>query len=100
MGRRCLPKDRDLWSKPAEPKLEKVPKLCITGAIRYERHLLIECPGLQEGRNTWASLFSGPDTVRESMWQEDPISVAELINEYLDKVYAPAAGPVSWWPGI
>ena len=27
------------------------------------------------------------------MWQEDLVSVANFINECLDKVYAPAAGP-------
>ena len=43
----------------------------------------------------WASLFSGPDTVQEFIWQEDLVSVAKFIDVCLDKVYAyaPAAGP-------
>ena len=37
------------------------------------------------------SLFSGPDTYKK--WQKDLVSVDRFINECLDKVYAPAAGP-------
>jgi len=60
--------------------------LCTTGTIGDETQLLFECPELQEGRDKWASLFSGPDTGQKSVWQEDPISVAGLITECLDKV--------------
>jgi len=45
-----------------------------------------ECFELQEGRDKWASLFSGPDTAQELMWQEDLSSVAKFINDYPDKV--------------
>jgi len=37
--------------------------------------------------------YSGPDTVREFMWQEDPVGIAKFISECADKVYALAAGP-------
>jgi len=48
---------------------------------------------MQGSHEKWASLFSGPDTVQEFMWQEDLVSVAKLINVCLDKAYVPAAGP-------
>ena len=51
------------------------------------------CPELEESRDKWVSLFSGPDTVQKFMWQEDSVSVAKFMNGCLDKVYAPAAGP-------
>ena len=40
-----------------------------------------------------ASLFSGPDTVHKLMWQEDHVSVADLIHECLQEAYDLAAGP-------
>jgi len=93
MGRHRMPSDEGSWSKPTAPRLEKACMLCTMGTIGDETQLLFECPELQEGRNKWASLFSGPDTGQNPVWQEDPISVAELINECLDKVYALAPGP-------
>ena len=35
----------------------------------------------------------GSSQVEEFMWQEDVISIARLINEYLKKVHVSAAGP-------
>ena len=63
-----------------------------TGTVGDEKHLLSEGPELQENRDKWASLFSGPDIVHEFMLH-DIVSVAKFINVNLDKAYVPAAGP-------
>lgn len=51
---------------PKVPRLDRVYELCTTGTNDDEKHLLFECPELQNSCDKWASLFSGPDMHRDS----------------------------------
>jgi len=79
-------KDEGYWSKPKVSRHDRAYGLCTTGTNGDEKHLLFECLELQETRDKWASLFSGPDMHRNSCGRK-------FINECLGKIYAPAAGP-------
>jgi len=43
----------------------------------------------------WASLFSGPDTIEEFMWQEDLVSVDNIINEVPRQGLRSSSWPIS-----
>ena len=57
-----------------------------------EKHLLFECSEFQDVSDKWASLFSGLDTVQESMWQEDLVSVTNFLDGCLDTADVSVAG--------
>ena len=80
MGRHCLPRDEASWANPQVHSLDRVCLLC---ALAAERHIIFECPELQDSR---AHLFQGPKTMQAFMWQDDLIGIAMFVNMYLNKV--------------
>ena len=70
--------------------------LCIlvAGVLGDERHMIFECPGLQDLRAQWSHLFQGPETMQAFIWQG-----ALFVNMCLHKV-APPGGPASDQHGV
>ena len=99
MGCHRLPRDEGSWTRPQVPRLDRVCRLCTTGVLGDEKHLVFECPELQCFRIQWAHLFQGPETMQAFMWQDDKIGVANFINACLQKM-TPCEGQTSDQPGV
>ena len=59
VGCHRLPRDEGSWTRPAVPRLERICRLCATGVVGDESHLIFECPELQCLREQWPHLFEG-----------------------------------------
>ena len=99
MGCHHLPRDAGSWARPQVPRLDRVCQLCATGVLGDERHMIFECPGLQELRAQSSHLFQGPETMQAFIWQDDLVGVARFVNMCLHKV-APPGGSASDQPGV
>ena len=89
------------WARPQIPRLERLCQLCATGALGDERHVIFECPELQDIRAQWSHLFQGPETMQAFIWQDDLIGVAKFVNMCLNKVNPPLlGGSASDQPGV
>ena len=86
MGCHRLPRDEGSWIRPQVPRLDRVCRLCATGTLGDEKHLISECAELQCLRTQWAHLFQGPQTMQAFMWQDDKIGVAKFVNACLQKM--------------
>ena len=84
-----LPRDEGSWARPQVPRLERSCRLCATGALGNERHIIFECPELQGFRARWSHLFQGPETMQAFMWQDNLIGIAKFVNMCLNKVKTP-----------
>ena len=69
--------------------------MCQQGVLGDEKHLLFECPALQDLLNRYENLFQAPhgDAVILFMRQDDIIGVAWIIDASLERVYS-SAGPL------
>ena len=69
--------------------------LCQRGVLGDEKHLVFECPALQDLRDTNKNLFRAPhgDAMILLMWQDDIIDVARSIDMCLERGYT-SAGPL------
>ena len=74
--------------------------MCQQGLLGDDKHLVFECPALQDLRDRDENLLQAPpcDAMILFMWQDDIISVARFIDMCLESV------PISWpsrgGPGI
>ena len=68
--------------------------MCQQGALGDEKHLLFECPALQDLRDRYENLFQAPqsDAMILFMWQDDIIGLAPFIDACLERV-STSAGP-------
>ena len=57
MGCHRMPRDEGSWARPSVPRLQRVCRLCTTGTLGDEKHLVFECPELQCFREQWPHLF-------------------------------------------
>ena len=71
--------------------------MCQQGVLGDEKHLLFECPALQDLRDRYENLFQAPQghAVILFMWQDDIIGgVARFIDACLERVSTSAGPPV------
>ena len=70
--------------------------MCQQGVLGDEKHLLFECPALQDLRDRYENLFQAPqgDAMLLFMWQDDIIGVARFIDACLERVSTSAGPPV------
>ena len=70
--------------------------MCPQGVLGDEKHLLFECPALQDLRDRYENLFQAPqgDAMLLFMWQDDIIGVARFIDACLERMYTSAGPPV------
>ena len=99
MGCHRLPRDAGSWARPQVPRLERVCQLCATTLLGDERHMIFECPELQDLRAQWSHLFQGPETMQAFMWQDDLIGVAKFVNMCLHRILE-LGGSASDQPGV
>ena len=70
------------------PRLQRFCQLCNTQTIGDERHLVFECPALGDLRTRYATLFRPSIiTMRQFMWQDNLVQVAQFIKDSLERVY-------------
>ena len=70
----------------AEPS--RVCNICQHRTIGDEKHLVFECPALQDLRDKRPHLFDGAqtDAMVLFMWQDDMIGVVRFIDECLERI--------------
>ena len=70
--------------------------MCQKGILGDEKHLVLECPALQDLRDRNKNLFQAPhgEAMILFMWQDDIIGVARLSDAGLERVYTSAGSPV------
>ena len=70
--------------------------MCQQGVLGDEKHLVFECPALQDLRDRNKSCCKVPhgDAMILSMWQGDITGVARFIVACLERVYTVAGPPV------
>ena len=70
--------------------------LCQQGILEDEKHLVYECPALQDLRDGYENLVQAPegDAMILFMWQDDIIGVARYIDACSERVYTSAGHPV------
>ena len=94
MGCHKLPKDTGCWLRV--PRQNRVCTMCQQGVLGDEKHLLFECPALQDLRDRYENLFQAPqgDAMLLFMWQDDIIGVARFIDACLERMSTSAGPPV------
>ena len=70
--------------------------LSFPGVLGDGKHLVFECPALQDLRDGSENLFQAPqgDSMIFFMWQDDIIGVARFIDACFGRVYTLAGSPV------
>ena len=93
MGCHKLPRDTRCWLRV--PRLHRLSTLCQQGVLGDEKHLVFECPALQDLRDRYENLFQAPrgDAMILFMWQDDIIGVARFMDACLERLYASAGPP-------
>ena len=63
--------------------------MCQQGVLGDEKHLVFECPALQDLRNRNKKLFKAPhgEAIILFMWQGDIIGVARFFEVCLESVH-------------
>ena len=94
MGCHKLPRDTGCWLHV--PRLNRSSTMCQQGVLGDGKHLVFECPALQDLRDRYENLFQAPhgDVVILFMWQDDIAGVAWIIDACLERVYTSAGPPV------
>ena len=71
------------------PGLNKICTLCQQGILGDEKHIVFECPALQDLRDRYANLFQAPqgDAMILFVWQDDVVGVARFSDACLESVY-------------
>ena len=75
MGCHKLPRDTGCWLRV--PRLNRSCTLCQQSVLGGEKHIVFECPALQDLRDRYENLFQAPqgDAMILFMWQDDRIGV-------------------------
>ena len=69
------------------PRHSRICRLCHTGALGDERHMLLECSALSDVRAQFSSLISECSGVMASlMWGKDQLLLSKYIIAYLDRM--------------
>ena len=86
MGCHKLPRDVGAWV--GIPRLQRICNMCQHHIIGDEKHLVFECPALQDLRDKRPHLFQGAraDAMVLFMWQDDMIGVVRFIDECLERI--------------
>ena len=86
MGCHKLPRDVGAWA--GIPRLQRICNMCQHHIIGDEKHLVFECPALQDLRDKRPHLFQGApaDAMVLFMWQDDMIGVVRFIDECLERI--------------
>ena len=86
MGCHRLPRDTGAWV--GIPRLQRVCNICQHRTIGDEKHLVFECPALQDLRDKRPHLFDGAqtDAMVLFMWQDDMIGVVRFIDDCLERI--------------
>ena len=104
MGCHKVPRDIGCWL--CVPQRNKFCMLCQLGILEDEKHLVFECPALQDfviGMKTCSMNVDFVDHVDQApegdamilfMWQDDIIVVARYIDACSERVYTSAGHPV------
>ena len=67
------------------PRAKRLCLLCDQCAVGDERHMVFECPALQNVRDKYAALFvDGASTMQQFMWQQDVIGVVHFVQDCFD----------------
>ena len=63
------------------PRQDRICMMCQQGVLGDEKHLVFECPALQDLRDRNKALFKAPhgDAMILLMWQDDIIAMARLM---------------------
>ena len=64
------------------PRLNRFCTSCQQGVLGDEKHIVVECPALQDSRDRYENLFQAPqgDAMILFMWQDDIMGVARFIG--------------------
>ena len=94
MGCHKLP--RHTGCLPGVPRQDRICMMCQQGVLGDEKHLMFECPALQDLHDRNKNLFQAPhgDARILFMWQDDISGVARFIDECLERVYT--SGGLPW----
>ena len=86
MGCHRLPRDTGAWV--GIPRLQRVCNICQHRTTGDEKHLVFECPALQDLHDKRPHLFDGArtDAMVLFMWQDDMIGVVRFIDECLERI--------------
>ena len=78
------------------PRQDRVCTMCQQSVLGDEKHLLFDCPALQDLRDRNSTCFRRLrcDAMTLFMWQDDIIGVARFIDACLERVYTSAGPPV------
>ena len=78
------------------PRLNRICTLCQQGAFGDEKHLVSECPALQDLRDRFESLFQAHQggAMILFMWQDDVIGVVQHLYMCIERVNTSAGPPV------
>ena len=70
--------------------------MCQQGVLEDGKHLLVECPALQDLLDRYENLFQAPqnDAMILFMWQDDIIGVARFTDACLERVSTLAGPPM------
>ena len=85
MGSHLLPIEQG--SHVQLPRNRRICRLCCTGALGEERHMLLECPALADLRQQYSSLLSDCSGVMARLvWAKDQPLVSKYIIACLDRM--------------
>ena len=86
MGFHRLPREVAAWA--GIPRLQRICNMCQHRTIGDEKHLVFECPALQDLRDNCPHRFEDTqaDAMVLFMWQDDMIGVVRFIDECLERI--------------
>ena len=86
MGCHRLPRDTGAWI--GTPRLQRVCNMCAQRVIGDEKHMVFECPALQDLRDKRPHLFAGSQAgaMVVFLWQADITGVVRFIDECLERI--------------
>ena len=76
------------WHLQIAEDMQHVSAYHVSNTIRDEKHLVFECPALQDLRDKRPHVFQGAhaDAMVLFMWQDDMIGMAPFIDEYVERI--------------
>ena len=76
------------------PRSQRIYPHCPLGDIGDEHHLIFRCSAVQHIRDSYSGLFrANVQTMIQSMWQDDLVSVVEFVVQCLDFLQAASYNP-------
>ena len=95
IGCHRLPRDVAAWA--SVPRLQSICIMCQHRTVGDEKHLVIQCPALQDlqMRDQCPHLFKGTqaDAMLLFLWRDDMIGVLRFIDEYLERILYTSISP-------